>query len=289
MRRLGFLGPPGTFTGQALVAMLEPAESAVADLVPLHGSPAVLAAVREGLVDAGCVPLENSVEGAVPPVLDGLTEDPPLAIIREAVLAVRFALIVRPGTTTEGIRAVASHSHGIAQTRDWITTHLPAAEVRIASSTSEGAAQVARGEVDAAVSSPLAAREHGLEILVHDIADHPGAVTRFALVARLGVTPAPTGRDRTTLALAVENRPGSLVTLLREFALRDIDLTRIESRPVRNRPGNYWFHLDCAGHVEEPAVGEALAALRRRGAHVRNLGSYPRADTPQPPVGTGHR
>jgi prephenate dehydratase len=273
VRRIGFLGPRATFTEQALRSL---PESGAAELVPLPGSPAVLAAVREGTVDAGMVPIENSVEGAVPPVLDGLVEDPPLVIVREAVVAVRFVLLGRPGTTLDGVRTVASHPHAIAQTRAWLDAHLPGAEVRVATSTSEAAAQAARGEIGAAVSSPLAAAQHSLDVLADDIADNAGAITRFVLVTRPGPPPAPTGRDRTTLALTTENRPGSLMGLLTELAVRGIDLSRIESRPIKDRHAEYWFHLDCGGHLTEPAMGEALAALHRRADRVRYLGSYPK-------------
>jgi len=272
--RLAFLGPRATFTEQALRSL---PEAAGAELVPCAGSPAVLAAVRDGSADAGCVPVENSVEGAVPAVLDGLVGDPPLVIIREAQLAVSFDLMVRPGTRRADVRTVASHTHGIAQTRGWIAAHLPDAQVLLSTSTSEAAAQVARGEFDAAVASPLAAELHGLEVLAPDVADNAGAVTRFALVARPGPPPAPTGNDRTSLAATTENRPGTLLGLLTELAMRGIDLTRIESRPIKDRHAEYWFHLDCLGHVAEPAMGEALAALHRRCDRVRFLGSYPRA------------
>lgn len=274
MPRLAFLGPRATFTEQALRSL---PEAAGAELVPSVGSPAVLAAVRDGSVDAGCVPIENSVEGAVPAVLDGLVADPPLVIIREALVAVRFAVLVRPGTPAGEIRTIASHTHGIAQTRGWIAANLPGAEVLLSSSTAEAAAQVARGEFDAAVAAPLAGEQHGLEILADDVADNPGAITRFALVALPGPPPAATGYDRTTLAATTQNRPGALLGLLTELAMRGIDLTRIESRPIKDRHAEYWFHLDCTGHVAEPAMGEALAALYRRCDRVRFLGSYPRA------------
>ena len=232
MTRIAFLGPRATFTEQALRSMPEAAD---AELVPANGSPAVLAAVRAGSADLGCVPIENSVEGAVPAVLDGLVADPALVIVREAVLAVRFALLVRPGTRMADVRTVASHPHGIAQTREWITAQLPDADVLLSASTSEAAAQVARGEFDAAVSAPLAAEQHGLVVLADDIADNAGAITRFALVSPPGPPPAPTGHDRTSLAATTQNRPGALLGLLTELAVRGIDLTRIESRPIKDR------------------------------------------------------
>lgn len=286
--RLGFLGPHATFTEQALRTL---PESHDADLVPLPDAPAVLAAVRDGSVDAGCVPIENTVEGAVPPVLDGLVQDPPLVITREARIAVRFCLLGRPGAVAPGdlgqIRTVASHGHGIAQTRGWLAAHLPGAEIRISSSTAEAAAQAARGEVDAAVAAPLAATQHGLGVLADDIADNPGAVTRFVLLTRPTPPPASTGRDRTTLAATTTNRPGTLLGLLTELAVRGIDLTRIESRPVKDRHAEYWFHLDCSGHVAEPAMGEALAALHRRCDRLLYLGSFPRAESGEPATSIG--
>ena len=120
--------------------------------------------------------------------------------------------------------------------------------------------------------------QHGLEVLADDIADNPGAVTRFVLLsaARAAAGPRPVS-DRTTLAATTRNRPGTLLGLLTELAVRGIDLTRIESRPQKDRHAEYWFHLDCSGHVAEPAMGEALAALHRRCDRVRFLGSFPRA------------
>ena len=274
MLRIAFLGPHATFTEQALLTL---PEADGAELVPCAGNPAVLAAIRDGRADAGCVPIENSVEGAVPPVLDGLLDDPPLMIVKEVVLPVRFAAMVRPGSTLEQVRTVASHNHGIAQTRNWIARNLPGADVLVSTSTSEAAAQESRGEIDAAVCAPLAAEQFGLEIVADDVADNPGAVTRFVLLTPPGPPPAPTGRDRTTLAATTQNRPGSLLGLLTELAVRGIDLTRIESRPIKDRHAEYWFHLDCTGHIAEPAMGEAVAALYRRCDRVRFLGSYPRA------------
>ncbi len=281
MPRLAFLGPRATFTEQALLTL---PESRDAELLPCPGVTAALNSVRDGRADAACVPFENSVEGGVPAVLDSLVADPPLVIVREAQVAVRFALMVRPGTELAAVRTVATHPHGEAQTRHWLAANLPAATVLPASSTAEAAAQVARGEVDASVSAPVAAAAHGLEIVADDIADNAAAVTRFVLVRPPGPPPPPTAADRTTLAATTENRPGALLGVLTELAVRGIDLTRIESRPIKGRRDaestEYWFHLDCTGHVAQPAMGEALAALHRRCSRVRFLGSYPRAAAP---------
>jgi prephenate dehydratase len=275
--RLAFLGPRATFTEQAMLTL---PEAQGAELLPCTGVSAALAAVRDGTADAACVPFENSVEGGVPAVMDALVADPPLVIVREAQIAVRFALMARAGFTLADIRSVASHPHGEAQTRVWLRDNLPQATVLMSSSTAEAAAQVARGEVDASVSAPVAASVHGLEILADDIADNAAAITRFVLVRPTVPPPPPTASDRTTVAATTENRPGALLGVLTELAIRGIDLTRIESRPIKGRRNEYWFHLDCSGHVAQPAMGEALAALHRRCTEVRYLGSYPRVATP---------
>jgi prephenate dehydratase len=250
--------------------------------------PAALAAVRSGVADAALVPLENSVEGSVPATMDGLADGAPLVITQEVFLPVTMTLAARPGVGLADVRSVASHPHALAQTAGWLAARLPGVTPLPASSTAGAAAAVAAGEYDAAVCAPIAASRYGLETLVEDIADHPGAVTRFVLVAPPGALPAPTGNDKTSLVAVVGDRTGALLELLREFAVRDISLTRIESRPTRQRLGVYSFSLDCEGHILDRRVGEALAALHRVCDDVRFLGSYARADgrnnKPVPPA-----
>ncbi|MFN2517538.1 MAG: prephenate dehydratase, partial [Jatrophihabitantaceae bacterium] len=254
-------------------------------LTPSASVPAALDAVRCGDADAALVPLENSVEGAVSVTLDELATGDPLVIVREVLLPVSFALLARAGMSIDAVRTVATHPHGEAQCRGWLRNNLPTATVHNALSTSEAAAAVARGEYDAALASPLAAERHQLDMLVDDAHDNDGAVTRFVLVARTGTPPERTARDRTTfVAFIADNHTGALVEVLTELAVRGIDLTRIESRPTKGKLGRYCFSIDCAGHIADARVGEALAALRRICADVRFLGSYPRADddaTPQ--------
>ena len=276
--RIAYLGPPGTFCEQALRSA-DPGAWGLpgAGAVPAASTTAALDAVRSGEADAACVPLESSVEGAVPATMDGLVERPPLVVVREILLPVRFAVLVRPGTPADAVRTVASHPHGEAQTRRWLAAHLPDAEVRMTPSTAAAVAAVAAGDVDAAVCAPVAAGPYGLAALAEGVHDTGDAVTRFVVVRRPGPPPAPTGADRTSLAVTTANEPGALLALLTEFAVRGVDLTRIESRPSKARLGTYWFFLDGAGHVAERAMGEALAALRRRATEVRFLGSYPRA------------
>jgi prephenate dehydratase len=277
--RIAFLGPHGTFCEQALGSVLGDFPGASTE--PAASTTAALDALRSGAADLACVPIESSVEGAVPATMDGLVESPPVVVIREILLPVRFGVLVRPGTTAADVATVASHPHGEAQTRRWLAAHLPHAEVRMTPSTAAAAAAVADGQVDAAVCAPVAARHYGLEVLADGVHDTGDAVTRFVVVAPAGAAlPAPTGADRTSIAATTVNEPGALLAILTEFAIRGVDLTRIESRPSKARLGTYWFFLDGAGHVAEAAMGEALTALHRRCTDLRFLGSYPRATVP---------
>ncbi|MGY1719932.1 prephenate dehydratase [Blastococcus sp. SYSU DS0552] len=273
--RFAYLGPEGTFAEAALSRAIATAEGR---RDPHPSVAAALAAVRSGDADAALVPLENSVEGSVPATMDGLADGAPLVITREVYLEVAFVLAVRPGTALSAVRSVASHPHALAQTGGRLAELLPGVQPLPTNSTAAAAAAVAAGEVDAAVCAAIAAERYGLEQLVSDVADHPGAVTRFVLVEPPAPPAAPTGNDKTSLVAVVGDRTGALLELLREFAVRDINLTRIESRPTRQRLGVYSFSLDCEGHVGDPRVGEALAALHRVCEDVRFLGSYPRAD-----------
>jgi prephenate dehydratase len=239
---------------------------------------AALAAVRSGDADAALVPLENSVEGSVPATMDGLADGDPVMITREVFLPVTMTLVAREGVSLDQVGSVASHPHALAQSARWLASHLPGVSPLPTTSTAAAAAAVAAGEFDAAVCAPIAGERYGLATLVEDISDHPGAVTRFVLVTPPGPLPDPTGNDKTSLVAVVGDRTGALLELLSEFAVRDISLTRIESRPTRERLGAYSFSLDCEGHIADSRVGEALAALHRVCEDVRFLGSYPRAD-----------
>lgn len=273
--RYGYLGPAGTFTEAALRTL---PTSADAELVPQRTVVDALDAVRRGEVDAALVPLENSVEGSVAATLDELAGGEPLMVRREVLLPVQFDLLARPGTTLDAVRSVATHPHAEAQCRQRLRALLPTAEVVATTSTAEAARLVAEGRYDAAVCATVAGQRYRLLPLARALADTDGAITRFVLVGPPGPPPAPTGADRTTLvAYLSDDGPGALLALLTEFAVRGVNLTRIESRPTGAGLGVYCFSLDAEGHVAEARVGEALSALRRVCADVRFLGSYPRA------------
>lgn len=278
--RYAYLGPEGTFSEAALRRL--PAAQGV-ERVPCVSVADALDAVRRDEVAAALVPLENSVEGSVSETLDELASGDPLQIVREVQLPVSFALLVRPGTTLADIETVTTIPHAEAQVRGWLRTSLSAARFIAASSTADGARAVAAGEADAAVAAPLAAEQYRLDVLADDIADVPGAVTRFVLVGPPGPPPPPTGADRTSLvAFITDDHPGALLEILTELAVRGVNLTRIESRPTGVGLGRYCFSIDAEGHISQARVAEALAAIRRLCADVRFLGSYPTADGSAP-------
>lgn len=272
--RFVYLGPEGTFAEQAL-RTVPAAERGT--LAPARSVGEALESVRVGDADAALVPLENSIGGAVGVTLDELVEGEPLVITREVILPVQFVLGARVGTALPSIRSVAAHPQASTQCRGWLRAYLPDAVVVDVLSNGAAAAGAASGEYDAAICAPIGAARHRLAVLADKIADHPDAVTRFALFSRPGPPPPPTGDDVTSLAVSIaHDRVGALLSVLMELAVRGVNLTRIESRPTGEALGRYVFFLDCTGHVADVRLGEALQGLRRVCADVRFLGSYPR-------------
>jgi prephenate dehydratase len=301
-RRYAYLGPAGTFTEAALRAVVGAGRAtagtagpggrgtAEAELIPAPTVSAALDAVRAGDVDAAMVPIENSVEGPVTATLDELAGGAPLVIVREVLLPIRFALAAAPGTSLAQVGTVASFPHALVQCRGWLADHLPGARSVTSDSTAAAAAALAAGTAsyDAALVARVAAEHYGLAVLADDIADNPAAQTRFVLVTRPVRPPLPTGADKTSLVAGIrDDHPGALLGILTEFAVRGVNLTRIESRPTGDRLGDYHFSIDCEGHVDDARVGEALMGLWRI-CDLRYLGSYPRADgvVPTTPPGT---
>ena len=280
MARIAYLGPEGTFTEAALLQMTDagliPDQRGAVQRLPIDSTPAALDAVRDGEADYACVPIENSIDGSVMPTLDSLGDRFAAADVRrdDAGRGVQHRRQTRSQRRATSARwrpfPVAA-----AQVRQWLAAHLPGAELRPAYSNADAAQQVADGEVDAAVTSPLAVAHWGLSTLADGVVDEPNARTRFVLVGLPGPPPARTGADRTSVVLRIDNAPGALLAALAEFGIRDIDLTRIESRPTRTELGTYLFFIDCVGHIDDDAVAEALKALHRRCADVRYLGSWP--------------
>ena len=276
--RIGFLGPRGTFTEQALRTMPVAQDAEIVDYKTVA---AALDAVRKGEVDSALVPFENSVEGSVSATLDELAYGEPLVIVDEVALAVEFALMVRPGTELSDVTLYTTHPHAYAQCREWLAQALPDAHYSAGLSTAAAAAEVAdpASRFQAAIGPRIAAEHYGLDVIAENIGDNEAAHTRFVLASKRRAPAAPTGADCTTLVIFIrQDHAGALLEILTEFAVRGINLTRIESRPTKKQLGDYYFSLDIQGHIGEARVGEALAGLHRICLEVRYLGSYPRHD-----------
>jgi prephenate dehydratase len=246
-QRYAYLGPAGTFTEAALLACLaELGESAGALLVPCASVAATLDSVRSGESVGAMVPLENSVEGSVSATLDELAFGAPLVIRRETNLPVAFALLAKAGTTLADVQTVASHPHAQPQCRHWLAKHLPDAQWVAAASNADAARLVSEGQYDAALAGAFAAEVYGLEVLADQVHDVSGAETRFVLVSQPASPEPATGSDKTSLVLVIgKDHPGALLEILTEFAVRGINLTRIESRPTGGGIGDYFFSVDA--------------------------------------------
>jgi prephenate dehydratase len=300
--RLGYFGPAGTFTHAALLA------SAVAgaveggfEAVPFATERETILAAEAGAVAAALVPIENSLEGGVNATLDTLIHGAEgVQIVAEEVLPVSHALVARPGLAIDDVRAVASHPQALAQCRRWLAENLPGRTAIAATSTAEAVRVVAGGEEPhAAIGTTAAARLYDAEVLAEGIEDEHGNETRFLWVAAGGTTPFGVGGvggaagasgaggapgaarpSKTSIVFhgAGDASPGWLVRCLSELAFRGINLTRIESRPLKRRLGHYLFLADLQGHVDDPVVAEAIDRLHVHCEVVRVLGSYPAAN-----------
>ncbi|MCK9901542.1 prephenate dehydratase [Frankia sp. Cpl3] len=279
-QRCTYLGPEGTFTEAALGTL---PEAVTHEVFPSDSVAGALDAVRGGEAAVALVPIENSVEGAVTATLDELATGRPLTIRREVLLPISFALLVRPGTTLDDVKSVTGHPVTQAQVRRWLARHLPHAEWESAASNGEGARLVRDGRFDCAFAGEFAARRYGLEALITEINDAPDAMTRFVLLGRPGRIAAPTGMDKTSIVVwPAADEPGALLALLAEWAVRGVNLLRIESRPTGEGLGRYSFSIDAEGHVTDRPVREALMGLHRISSRIRFLGSYARADRTAP-------
>lgn len=275
--RIVFLGPFGTFTEQA-VWQVAPAG---AELVPVTSVSQAFAAVRRGDADRAVVPIENSIEGGVNATLDALSVGDPLVIVSEMLVHVTFNLALLPGVDPSSVKRIGTHPHAWAQCRQWVEATFPGAIHVPTTSTAAAAELLAAGEAtfDAALCNSTSVERYGLVAAFTDVADNPGAVTRFVMVSRPGSLPPFSGADKTTILVALPvNRAGALLTLLEQFAVRGIDLSRIESRPSGDGLGSYNFSIDIVGHIREERVQAALVGLHRMCPEVRFMGSYPRVD-----------
>lgn len=273
--RVAYMGPPRSFSHAAALQLF--GESA--QFVITRTIPDAIEAADEGEADVAIVPIENSTEGGVNATLDGLF-DSSLTISAEFVLEVELCLLAQ-GTDLGMIRRVTSHPQPLGQCKNWLRQHLPLAELVVAPSTTSAAQDALKDAHTAAVGSRLAA-ELGLLVVRERIQDHEGNATRFVVVGKQLTS--PSGYDKTTLVFSTPHERGALRRVLEVFDAEGLNLTRIESRPLRGQLWQYAFFTDLEGHRNDPAVQRALEQLRQGGAMVRVLGSYPRARSTPPAV-----
>jgi len=275
--RVGFLGPVGTFTEQALLTQTDLAEGS---RIPFRTVPDVLDAVESNEVELGFVPIENSIEGTVNHTQDALVFDHELLIQREVVMDIEHCLLAPKGAQVGSIRTVHSMPVATAQCHEYLRAMLRDAEIKAANSTAEAARTVA--ELDdpqiAAIGPRAAANHYGLDVVAEHIADHGSNQTRFVLVGK-GPIPQPTGHDRTALVVFQRaNEPGSLISILQEFAARRINLSQLLSRPTkRGGLGDYCFVIYADSHVKDELMADVLRDLHAKQGAVKFLGSYPAA------------
>jgi len=275
--RIAYLGPPGTFSEEAVSRCDLAGED---EPVPYPTFADAYHAVLRGEADAALLPIENSIEGAVGANLDLLVHEPGPRIRREVLLPVRQHLLARPGTRVEDVRRVISHPQPIGQCSRFLRERLAGVTLEPAHSTSDAAQRAAAAAPGtAAIGSRAAAARYGLAVIAEGIHDVEENVTRFVLVAK--EDEAPTGRDRTSIAFTLDrDRPGGLYDVLGEFARWSINLSKIESRPMKQALGHYIFFIDFERHRTEPQAAAALAGVQARVERLHVLGSYPQAQPP---------
>jgi len=270
-KKVAFLGPQGTFTEEAAL-LYDPQ----AELVPFASIPAVAAAVDTGMADEGVVPIENSIEGSVNDTLDILIYESRVLIHRELILPIEHYLLAKPGTGSHEIRTIFSHPQALAQCRRFLERCFPKAQAVAALSTAAAVEEMMKDSApSAAIGTRRAAQLWGAHILAQGIQDYKPNITRFVVLA-LHDHP-PTGRDKTSLCFSfAEDRPGQLKGVMEEFASRQINLAKIESRPLKESFGRYYFLVDLEGHREDPPVAQALANIKARTILFKVFGSYPK-------------
>lgn len=270
MTTIAYLGPAGTWSEAA--ALLRGGGGAT--LLPLDNTPAVVSAIETGLSDVGVLPIENSLEGAVGATLDLLIHETDLRIAAEVVVPIRHMLLAKPETQLTDIRVLRSHPQSLGQCRRFIERVFPKVTTAAALSNTAAVEEMLAEPNSAAISTPRAAELYPVRVLARDIQDKQTNETRFVVLAPMDVP--PSGDDKTSIAFSIpQNRPGSLVGVLNEFAANGINLAKLESRPARERLGQYIFLCDLEGHRDEPRVAAALCRVEAQADWFKLFGSYP--------------
>lgn len=280
MKRMGFLGPKGSFSEEAIhlfLATHSEFNETLPELIPFPTIPQLLFACNKKEIDWAFVPLENSTEGQVGATMDTLVQTEHLFITHEFVHPIDQCLLTHEPMPLEQIERVYSHEQPIGQCRDFLEKHLPQAEQIVCSSTSEAAHKISSVRENwAAIGPRRAAHLYNLHLLKERIQDVMLNATRFVLVGHQ-IAEMSGGEDKTSLLVITENTPGSLYQILGEFAKRHINLSRIESRPSKRKLGEYVFFIDVDGYVFAPPIQDILWAFKEKNIFVKLLGSYPKA------------
>ena len=273
-----YLGPVGTFTELALAQV---PEAKGAKWHPVANVQEAIDNIISGHSARAVIPIENSIEGGVSATLDALAATEGIRIFGEYLVPVSFNLVARPGVALKDVVTVATHPVAYAQTHKWLAANLAGHSYLPATSTAAAAAALLHADsiANAAVAASTITNHYDLKVIAKNIGEYKNAQTRFIQIGLAGKAPASTGRDKTSVIIEMPNdRPGALLEMLEQFAVRGVNLSRIESRPIGDRLGRYRFNVDAQGHIEDAAIAEALKGLHRFSPKVQYLGSYPRAD-----------
>jgi prephenate dehydratase len=273
-----YLGPVGTFTELALAQV---PEAKGAKWHPVANVQEAIDNIISGHSARAVIPIENSIEGGVSATLDALAASEGIRIFGEYLVPVSFNLVARPGVALKDVVTVATHPVAYAQTHKWLADNLAGHSYLPATSTAAAAAGLLHADsiANAAVAASTITNHYDLKVIAKNIGEYKNAQTRFIQIGLAGKAPAATGRDKTSVIIEMPNdRPGALLEMLEQFAVRGVNLSRIESRPIGDRLGRYRFNVDAQGHIEDAAIAEALKGLHRFSPKVQYLGSYPRAD-----------
>lgn len=273
-RVVGYLGPRGTYSEEVALKIYKNRPGRFV-FIPYTGIDNVIRAVDKGNVSECVVPVENSVEGSVNITLDSLAHEVNLVITREMIQIVRHNLLIK--NNTRKIDVIASHPQALAQCRQYLARQFPEAQLKTVDSTATAAYLVASGaENHAAIGSTQAGEIYGLKNYAADIQDHSGNCTRFIVLKKAPEFFATEGEYKTSVICRINGEtPGSLCDILVELAKRDVNLTKIESRPARTNMGEYIFFFDVEGNLSDAKVHDAIAAVQLKSLWFKNLGSYP--------------
>lgn len=264
---VAYLGPSGTFSEEAVYKQF----GSAIETVPCSSIDEVFRATEAGTADFGVVPVENSSEGAINRTLDLLLATTTV-ISGEISIPVHHSLMTRTGGM-DGVKVVCAHSQALAQCQVWLNLHHPNIERRAVASNAEAARMAGEDPTIAAIASEMAGEQYKLGVVEAHIQDDPHNRTRFVVIGKLHTN--PSGRDHTSLVLAVPNKAGAVYDLLAPVARHGVSMTRFESRPARIGTWEYYFYVDVEGHVQDPNVAKALEELKQNAAFFKVLGSYP--------------